>query len=503
MQEKLVDTNMAKKLNLLKKLVRLQVDKTLTENRLTEVSANALRSKYEKALKKEQTLSSLLLVNLEKYKAAKAKGDEKAIAKHTKIAGQIGKKKAKATKDASAAYKAYEDKISGLHSDAELEIDEGTLTEALARGLKPLLKLGSKVSWNTMSEDALLDLSEKFEEIDDEDADSIASHLNMSIELRQDGYRGDATKKMKQFNKACADALRGRSVKSAFENVNEASLNSTQKAAAKMNNEVRVIKKAMKNIQKISKDITPKGNNAWGNYILRGINSLLDNFTILETVYQNLISNKEDDAIDSIKRFEIDSINEALTLDGDGNYKYKKYVTKAFHKIHDAMFEFRHAMGVKQIGQDDKEIKKQLDAIHQAVVDLQNKLKSKGLTGGLTEAKLNEMDINDPILIAVRARQTALKKKAALPKVKKISTKQYYKLMDLESDIIDRMKDAAKEYQKLDSEMNQDAGQKGSNWTDADANRYGGDLNKLQTKIEKLAKEKLKVKKAIMSYRIN
>ena len=86
--------------------------------------------------------------------------------------------------------------------------------------------------------------------------------------------------------------------------LNEASLNSTQKAAAEMNKEVRVIKKAMKNIQKISKDIKPKDNNAWGNYILRGINSLLDNFTILETVYQNLISNKEDDAIDSIKRFE-------------------------------------------------------------------------------------------------------------------------------------------------------------------------------------------------------
>ena len=119
------------------------------------------------------------------------------------------------------------------------------------------------------------------------------------------------------------------------------------------------------------------------------------------------------------------------------------------------------------------------------------------------EAKLNEMDINDPILVAIRARKTDLKKKAALPKVKKISTKQYYKLMDMESDIIDKMKDAAKEYQRLDSEMNQDAGQKGSNWTDADANRYGGDLDKLQTKIEKLAKQKLKVKKAIMSYRIN
>ena len=87
--------------------------------------------------------------------------------------------------------------------------------------------------------------------------------------------------------------------------LNEASnTDTTKNAAAKMNKEVRVIKKALKNIQKISKDITPKVNNAWGNYILRGINNLLDNFTILETVYQNLISNKEDDAIDSIKRFE-------------------------------------------------------------------------------------------------------------------------------------------------------------------------------------------------------
>ena len=81
--------------------------------------------------------------------------------------------------------------------------------------------IGSKVKWTTMSEDALLDLSDKFEELGDEDADSIASHLNMSIELKQDGYKGDATKKLKQFNKACADALKGKQVKSAFENVNE------------------------------------------------------------------------------------------------------------------------------------------------------------------------------------------------------------------------------------------------------------------------------------------
>ena len=119
------------------------------------------------------------------------------------------------------------------------------------------------------------------------------------------------------------------------------------------------------------------------------------------------------------------------------------------------------------------------------------------------ESTLKEMDINDPILVSIRARQTMLKKMKSAPKVKKISIKQYLKLMDVESDIIDQMKDATKEYEQLDSDMNAEAGQKGADWSDADANRYGGDLNKLQTKIEKLARQKHKVKKAIMNYRVN
>ena len=88
-------------------------------------SAKALKADYEKAIKKEQALSSLMLMNLQKYKAAKASGDEKAIAKFTKIAGQLSPKKKKASELASAAYQAYEDKISGLHADAELQIEIG------------------------------------------------------------------------------------------------------------------------------------------------------------------------------------------------------------------------------------------------------------------------------------------------------------------------------------------------------------------------------------------
>ena len=68
-----------------------------------------------------------------------------------------------------------------------------------------------------MSEDALLDLSDKFEDIDDEVADDIASYLNMAIENKQDGKKGLATKALKAFNKACKDTLAGKPVKSVFE----------------------------------------------------------------------------------------------------------------------------------------------------------------------------------------------------------------------------------------------------------------------------------------------
>ena len=101
------------------------------------------------------------------------------------------------------------------------EFKKSLITEKLARGLKPLLKIGSTIT-KKAGEDALLDLSDKFDRIDDEYAGTIASWLDMAIELMQDGYAGDATKKLKQFNKACKDVLNGKDIGSAFESVNEA-----------------------------------------------------------------------------------------------------------------------------------------------------------------------------------------------------------------------------------------------------------------------------------------
>ena len=58
---------------------------------------------------------------------------------------------------------------------------------------------------------------------------------------------------------------------------------------------------------------------------------------------------------------------------------------------------------------------------------------------------LSEMEMNDPLLIAIRARKQDIAKAKAAPKVKKISTKQYYKLMDAEIDLINQIKDATKD----------------------------------------------------------
>jgi hypothetical protein len=103
---------------------------------------------------------------------------------------------------------------------ATVGVDESVVNEKLTRGLKPLLTIGSTIT-KKAGEDALLDLSDKFDRIDDEYAGTIASWLDMAIELMQDGYAGDATKKLKQFNKKCKDVLNGKDIGSAFESVAE------------------------------------------------------------------------------------------------------------------------------------------------------------------------------------------------------------------------------------------------------------------------------------------
>ena len=73
--------------------------------------------------------------------------------------------------------------VKDLYSDTKNE----SVTEAKEEPIVALLKLGLFASKGT-GEKKLLRLSDDFEEIGDEQADEIASHLNMAIELFQDGY---------------------------------------------------------------------------------------------------------------------------------------------------------------------------------------------------------------------------------------------------------------------------------------------------------------------------
>ena len=74
------------------------------------------------------------------------------------------------------------------------------------KDFKSLLELGAKAT-KLMGEDKLIEISDAFEERGDEQSDRIASHLNMAIELIQDGESKSATPHLKKFNKACREAL--------------------------------------------------------------------------------------------------------------------------------------------------------------------------------------------------------------------------------------------------------------------------------------------------------
>lgn len=57
------------------------------------------------------------------------------------------------------------------------------------------------------------------------------------------------------------------------------------------------------------------------------------------------------------------------------------------------------------------------------------------------------------------------------------------------SNVEEDLKDAKQRLKQLDSDMNHEAGQKGEDWSDEDANRYGGEMNNLETEIERLQKK--------------
>ena len=88
-----------------------------TQRNEGEVNEMASRAQVTKAFSEISKLSVAMLLNIEKFKAAKAKGDEKAIAKHRKLAMDMQTKKKKMEAD-------LEKMIAGIDKNVELVMDE-------------------------------------------------------------------------------------------------------------------------------------------------------------------------------------------------------------------------------------------------------------------------------------------------------------------------------------------------------------------------------------------
>ena len=244
---------------------------------------------------------------------------------------------------------------------------EGKLTEKLARGLKPLLTIGTKIS-SKVGEDVLVKLSDKFDRIDDEQADDVASHLNMAIELMQDTSHSEARAWLKKFNNACKDALKGKSIKSAFEGVSESKLTEAREfVIIDPRGNARPVGSKIQASQYLKK----MGGAKQGWHMVLAKNALKARRAI-EKAGGNASSTK-------VQNIMFDLLYEGKLNEAE-DYKYKKYVKKAFDKILDEMFAFRNAMGVKQSAQADPKIKKILEELHKKLIYLKETMKNKGLT---------------------------------------------------------------------------------------------------------------------------
>jgi len=81
--------------------------------------------------------------------------------------------------------------------------------------------------------------------------------------------------------------------------------------------------------------------------------------------------------------------------------------------------------------------------------------------------------------------KTDIPKRVSMTESKKDKlVKTYWDLdVDLDGAKYD-LENYERQLKDLDSDMNEEAGQKGDDWTDDDANRYGGDLNDLEEKVK-------------------
>lgn len=145
-----------------------------------------------------------------------------------------------------------------------------------------------------------------------------------------------------------------------------------------------------------------------------------------------------------------------------------------------------------------------LDVAYESIVKQRNKFKDGGMTKSdylkrkyrrvefvdEDTAELVEVDI--PISTDDRRLKSYSPSEERRERKKdKEYKKHWYKLEDIQSDIQELKYQLLIEqdnYEQLFTDMNQEAGQKGEEWNDDDANRYGADMNESLIKIKAIEK---------------
>jgi len=404
---------------------------------------------------------------------------------------------------------------------------ESVLNEKLARGLKPLLKLGTTIT-KKAGEDALLDLSDKFDRIDDEYAGTIASHLDMAIELMQDGYAGDATKKLKQFNKACKDVLNGKDVGSAFEStITEGKFNkrSLMKAMKKDDGMIQ-----LGNGQEYVIYNPNNGNDdnadMWQDKVIFGLDQDGEEHEIEYSdivrydesrkinLKQDHLSSEEYQKAKTLKDFNkedwkwnsksglYDKVNESVITENRDAKTIVKAFMKAYNKGEEvdaeAWEQFMYDWAVMRNGNDELEDEVSYDTMD----DVLDMLYKKGYKKIDDEAiiKLYEAtDLNDPVLVAYRATRKELPKfKPAKAKSRRLSFDKYMDLLDARLDVDQQIKDLGDEMAQTLRDMEQEAEPEGGEIAD----EYGSTMMKQEAEYAKLKAKKDKIMARIDKHRM-
>ena len=312
---------------------------------------------------------------------------------------------------------------------------------------KSLLGLGAKATVK-LGEDKLLQLSDALDYIGSEQADAVASHLNMAIELIQEREPKEAQPHIKKFQKACKEALK---------ELDESVV--TEGSKSRM---IKQIERAIKDGDPIY--TLPMDTQDYYRKNYRDFKPVNEGKT--SAVYTDPKTGKGYDLqyVSSKKRWELDIMKKGASIYSNAITTIKR---NTLAEIQEWLDGYKiDSSWTKGLSESDNANKMELlDQVKEA------------------------SDMNDPVLVAFRAAKMKREKELAKPKRKPLYGKQRLKAEDDLWYISQDLKDLYADRGQLLNDMEQEAEAEGGPIAD----EYGDKLNKIEDEIQKLISNRNKL----------